>query len=215
MKRNNFTFFKEYWIAIDGLSLAQQKDLVWAMAQLGSGGKFEEIIQKIPTKSAQNLLLSYRFSLEKSKKLASNGRKKVDISTSEKKQNEIKSVTSRSRSRSRSRNRNRSNISYEILENTAPNFDEKKPDWSSVDCFGGKEFKPMIGKICEDYQVPESFVWSKIDDMKNKRDLCEKKYKYKNYYLALRSWVKKDVLEIKNNQRKEQSGKSTIAYGEI
>lgn len=63
--------------------------------------------------------------------------------------------------------------------------------------------------IATDYQVPISFVISKLDDLKN---YCASNGKtYKDYRAALRNWVKKDSMSL----RKEQSGRSKIAFIEV
>lgn len=53
----------------------------------------------------------------------------------------------------------------------------------------------VIKEICVDYQVPESFVRSKIDDIKNYTASTGKKYK--DYVATLRNWVKRDAIKIK------------------
>lgn len=52
----------------------------------------------------------------------------------------------------------------------------------------------VIKEIAEKYQVPEPFVMSKLDDMKNWLGANGKKYK--DYRLALMNWVKKDAINI-------------------
>lgn len=53
----------------------------------------------------------------------------------------------------------------------------------------------QLSKIAEDYQVPESFVRSKLDDLTN---YCAFRGKvYKDYYAALRHWVKADAMKLK------------------
>lgn len=50
-------------------------------------------------------------------------------------------------------------------------------------------------KICSDYNVPPAFVLSKWDDLEN---YCLSKGKtYKDYYRALRDWVKRDAVKLK------------------
>lgn len=63
-----------------------------------------------------------------------------------------------------------------------------------------------IKTIADKYQVPMSFVKSKLDDMENWSGANGKKYK--DYYLALCNWVKKDALKIKQGGT---NGKFTIA----
>jgi hypothetical protein len=60
--------------------------------------------------------------------------------------------------------------------------------------------------IAEKYQVPVSFVKSKLDDMTNWIGANGKKYK--DYYLALCNWVKKDALKVKKGGT---NGKFVIA----
>lgn len=63
--------------------------------------------------------------------------------------------------------------------------------------------------IATDYQVPISFVISKLDDLKN---YCASNGKtYKDYQATLRNWVKKDSMSL----RKEQGGRSKIAFIEV
>lgn len=52
-----------------------------------------------------------------------------------------------------------------------------------------------IQQIVEDYNVPRDFVLSKIDDIKNYTGSTGKKYK--NYFLTLRNWTKKDAIKFK------------------
>lgn len=63
-----------------------------------------------------------------------------------------------------------------------------------------------ILSISADYKVPESFVRSKIDDIKNYTASTGKKYK--DYVATLRNWVKKDALLIK----KEVYGQSKVGH---
>lgn len=63
-----------------------------------------------------------------------------------------------------------------------------------------------LENIAEKYQVPISFVKSKLDDMSNWLGANGKKYK--DYYLALCNWVKKDALKIKQGGT---NGKFVIA----
>lgn len=60
-----------------------------------------------------------------------------------------------------------------------------------------------IEKIAEKYQVPISFVKSKIDDMVNWHEKNPQKNYYKNYLSALRDWVKRDSLKIKTDYAKQ------------
>lgn len=57
-----------------------------------------------------------------------------------------------------------------------------------------------LQEIADAYQVPVSFVISKLDDLKN---YCEGNgRRYKNYYSTLKAWVKKDAIrrrEVSNH----------------
>lgn len=63
---------------------------------------------------------------------------------------------------------------------------------------GVGENKPtpeQLQTICDDYQVPMAFVESKWDDIEN---WCVSKGKgYRDYYRALRDWVKRDAIKLK------------------
>lgn len=59
--------------------------------------------------------------------------------------------------------------------------------------------------IAEKYQVPISFVRSKLDDMINWHEKNPQKNYYKNYLSALRDWVKRDMLKIKQDYGKQSS----------
>lgn len=61
----------------------------------------------------------------------------------------------------------------------------------------------VIQEICKDYQVPESFVRSKMDDIKNYTASTGKKYK--DYTATLRNWVKKDSLKIRKEAATHES----------
>ena len=53
----------------------------------------------------------------------------------------------------------------------------------------------LLTRIGEDYKVPVAFVRSKLDDLVN---YCGRTgRKYKNYYMALRNFVKQDALKIR------------------
>jgi len=64
-----------------------------------------------------------------------------------------------------------------------------------------------LEKISEKYQVPVSFVKSRLDDMENWIS-AKGKSPYKNHYSALCNWVKKDALKIKQGGT---NGKFVIA----
>lgn len=59
--------------------------------------------------------------------------------------------------------------------------------------------------IAEKYQVPISFVMSKLDDLINWHEKNPQKNHYKNYLSALRDWVKRDMLKIKQEYGKQNS----------
>jgi len=59
--------------------------------------------------------------------------------------------------------------------------------------------------ISEKYQVPVSFVKSKLDDLINWHEKNPQKNHYKNYLSALRDWVKRDSLKIKLDYGKQNS----------
>lgn len=61
-------------------------------------------------------------------------------------------------------------------------------------------------EIAGEYGAPLSFVMSKLDDMKNHVE--GKGIEYKNYKAMLKTWVKKDAMDL----RKEADGRSKIAY---
>lgn len=70
--------------------------------------------------------------------------------------------------------------------------------YHSPEDIGELEFR----RVAERYNVPESFVRSKYDDMVN---WCGAKGKtYKNYYLALCNWVKKDALQVRQQHEQQQ-----------
>lgn len=82
--------------------------------------------------------------------------------------------------------------------------EEKTLLFSSYENITEKE----ITSISIKYQVPESFVKSKLDDMTNWVESIGKPKYYKNYYRALCNWVKKDALKIKQGGT---NGKFVIA----
>ena len=59
--------------------------------------------------------------------------------------------------------------------------------------------------IANKYLVPISFVKSKFDDMINWHEKNPQKNYYKNYLSALRDWVKRDSLKIKQEYGKQNS----------
>lgn len=68
-----------------------------------------------------------------------------------------------------------------------------------------------IQKICQDYQVPESFVRSKMDDMNNW--MKSKGKSYKDYNAALRNWVKRDSLTLRKEASQHESKRGIDARG--
>jgi len=95
--------------------------------------------------------------------------------------------------------------SENLLEKAEP---EQQPSavggtgtYRSLESLGEFEFR----KLAEDFSVPIAFVLSKYDDLET---YCGQHGKsYKNYYLALRSWVKTDAMKIKEDGK----SKSKIA----
>lgn len=82
------------------------------------------------------------------------------------------------------------------------NLSLEAKSYSSLSEVGEQE----IRDIADGYQVPESFVLSKLEDLEN---YCSGNGKrYKNYLATLKQWVKKDALSV----RKEHSGRSKIAF---
>jgi hypothetical protein len=69
----------------------------------------------------------------------------------------------------------------------------------------------QIQEICKDYQVPESFVRSKMDDIKNYTASTGKKYK--DYIATLRNWVKKDSLTLRKEASQHESKRGIDARG--
>jgi hypothetical protein len=59
-----------------------------------------------------------------------------------------------------------------------------------------------LDEIAEKYQVPRSFVVSKLDDMENWCKANGKRYKDKK--AALMNWVKKDAIEIRQKAAQQQ-----------
>lgn len=99
----------------------------------------------------------------------------------------------------------------DLLPNMADTKDNKrnytkdtitKDNYANLESIGEIE----VLEIAVKYQVPESFVKSKLDDMTNW--LGSKGKKYKNYKLALMDWVKRDALQIKQTQ----NDRSKIAF---
>jgi hypothetical protein len=68
-----------------------------------------------------------------------------------------------------------------------------------------------IQKICTDYQVPESFVRSKMDDMNNW--MKSKGKSYRDYNAALRNWVKRDSLSLRKEASQHESKRGIDARG--
>lgn len=61
----------------------------------------------------------------------------------------------------------------------------------------------VIVQVSQDYQVPESFVRSKLDDIQNYTASTGKKYK--DYIATLRNWVKKDAIKIRREESQHES----------
>lgn len=75
-------------------------------------------------------------------------------------------------------------------------YKEKEKEREKKGGVGGNKPSPeLMSKIAEDYQVPVSFVESKWEDVVQ---YCGSTGKhYRDYYLTLRNWVKKDSLNEK------------------
>lgn len=66
-------------------------------------------------------------------------------------------------------------------------------------------------QIAEKYQVPLSFVMSKLDDLEN---YCERTgRRYKNYVAALRNFVKQDAIKLRKEQLSGASKRAIDASG--
>jgi len=61
----------------------------------------------------------------------------------------------------------------------------------------------VIKQVAIDYKVPESFVISKVDDIKNYTASTGKKYK--DYIATLRNWVKKDSFSLRREASTHES----------
>lgn len=77
---------------------------------------------------------------------------------------------------------------------------EKSP-YSEINSLKEQHFE----EIATRYQVPIPFVRSKLDDMINWHEKNPQKNYYKNYLSALRDWVKRDSLKIKQEYGKQNS----------
>lgn len=89
-----------------------------------------------------------------------------------------------------------SNNQYPITNNQQP-----VTKYSKIEDLKEEDFED----IAEKYQVPVSFVKSKLDDLINWHDKNPQKNYYKNYLSALRDWVKRDGLKIKQEYAKDTS----------
>jgi hypothetical protein len=79
-------------------------------------------------------------------------------------------------------------------------------NYNKIEDIKEEDFK----KLSEDYSVPLAFVKSKFDDLKNWHDSNPQKNYYKNYLSALRNWVKRDSIKIKERQYERNSKISII-----
>ena len=68
----------------------------------------------------------------------------------------------------------------------------------------------VLKEIADQYAVPISFVMSKLDDLTNWHDSNPQKNYYKNYLSALKNWVKRDSIKIKEKQYERNSKISII-----
>lgn len=89
-----------------------------------------------------------------------------------------------------------SNNQYPITNNQQP-----VTKYSKIEDIKEEDFED----IAEKYQVPVSFVKSKLDDLINWHDKNPQKNYYKNYLSALRDWVKRDGIKIKQDYGKQAS----------
>jgi hypothetical protein len=89
-----------------------------------------------------------------------------------------------------------SNNQYPITNNQQP-----VTKYSKIEDLKEEDFED----IAEKYQVPVSFVKSKYDDLINWHEKNPQKNYYKNYLSALRDWVKRDGIKIKQEYAKDTS----------
>lgn len=88
-------------------------------------------------------------------------------------------------------------ITENTTDNTTDNTTERYTSIDSITQFD-------LHNISIKYQVPESFVRSKLDDMVN---YCAAKgRRYRNYKAALSNWVKKDALQVAAKANKYKAG---------
>jgi len=73
--------------------------------------------------------------------------------------------------------------------------------------------RDLIAKIAVDYNVPSSFVISKMDDMENW--MKAKGKSYKDYYAALRNWVKRDAIQLRKEASTHESKRGIDARGVV
>lgn len=66
-------------------------------------------------------------------------------------------------------------------------------------------------QIAEKYQVPLSFVMSKLDDLENYCEMTGRRYK--NYVAALRNFVKQDAIKLRKEQLSGASKRAIDASG--
>lgn len=98
----------------------------------------------------------------------------------------------------------RSNLNHkpETINNNINNNLESVKTFKKVEKYSSiKDIEAIdVLEIAAHYQVPEAFVQSKLDDMKNWLEANGRRYK--NYRAALMNWVKKDALKIIDDERK-------------
>lgn len=87
-----------------------------------------------------------------------------------------------------------------IIETITP-IPISKSKYSKIEDIKEEDFED----IAEKYKVPVSFVKSKLDDLINWHDKNPQKNYYKNYLSALRDWVKRDGIKIKQDYGKQAS----------
>ena len=101
-----------------------------------------------------------------------------------------------------------SNITIaQLLVNDCPTIETITPTPISIPIYSKIEDikEEDFLNIADSYQVPVNFVKSKFDDLINWHDKNPQKNHYKNYLSALRDWVKRDSLKIKQDYGKQAS----------
>jgi len=92
-------------------------------------------------------------------------------------------------------------VGYSWGTNSTCNNNNNNNKYNNIEDLKEEDFE----NISEKYQVPVSFVKSKLDDLINWHEKNPQKNHYKNYLSALRDWVKRDSLKIKLDYGKQNS----------